>query len=115
MSRVPRPSGSLRLAIFASLRFLSRVHPVAPPKERRHPLPNSPVTMPKVSKRRARNVFLFLLAPALLLAWIFVAPWPDPEHRPIPWVPDAIVVLGGGEAGGHLAAFLGLRSSSEPL
>jgi len=71
--------------------------------------------MPKVSKRRARNVFLFLLAPALLLAWIFVAPWPDPEHRPIPWVPDAIVVLGGGEAGGHLAAFLGLRSSSEPL
>jgi uncharacterized SAM-binding protein YcdF (DUF218 family) len=53
--------------------------------------------MPKVSKRRARNVFLLLLPPALLLAWIFFAPWPNPENRPIPWVPDAIVVLGGGD------------------
>jgi len=30
-------------------------------------------------------------------AWIFWADWPNPELEQLPWEPDAIVVLGGGD------------------
>ncbi len=30
-------------------------------------------------------------------AWILWAPWPDPKQEALPWVPDAIVALGGGD------------------
>jgi uncharacterized SAM-binding protein YcdF (DUF218 family) len=39
-----------------------------------------------------------LLAPPVLFTlWVLYSPWPDPEIRPVPWKPDAIVALGGGD------------------
>lgn len=29
--------------------------------------------------------------------WMLWSDWPDPPRRPVPWEPDAIVVLGGGD------------------
>ncbi len=29
--------------------------------------------------------------------WVLYSPWPDPKPEPVPWEPDAIVVLGGGD------------------
>jgi uncharacterized SAM-binding protein YcdF (DUF218 family) len=38
------------------------------------------------------------LAPFVLFTgWVVYAPWPDPEIRPVPWKPDAIIALGGGD------------------
>ncbi len=34
---------------------------------------------------------------AACVAWALWSPWPDPPRRPVPWAPDAIVVLGGGD------------------
>ena len=34
---------------------------------------------------------------AAVAAWILWSPWPDPEQEALPWVPDAIVALGGGD------------------
>lgn len=42
--------------------------------------------------------FVIALCPVVVfLLWLLCSPWPDPETRPVPWVPDAIVVLGGGD------------------
>jgi uncharacterized SAM-binding protein YcdF (DUF218 family) len=39
-----------------------------------------------------------LLAPFVLFTvWLLYFPWPAPEIRPVPWKPDAIVALGGGD------------------
>lgn len=39
-----------------------------------------------------------LLIPFVIFTlWVLYAPWPKPETRPVPWRPDAIVVLGGGD------------------
>jgi len=39
-----------------------------------------------------------LLVPFVLFTlWVLWAPWPNQETRPVPWRPDAIVVLGGGD------------------
>lgn len=40
---------------------------------------------------------ILALVPVVLFFWFAFSPWPDPENRPVPWVPDAIVVLGGGD------------------
>jgi uncharacterized SAM-binding protein YcdF (DUF218 family) len=32
-----------------------------------------------------------------LAAWVGWGKWPDPKTRPLPWQPDAIVILGGGD------------------
>lgn len=37
-----------------------------------------------------------ILAVAGLGVWIFGADWPNPDLQTLPWEPDAIVVLGGG-------------------
>ena len=50
--------------------------------------------------KRARRLRRLLLAffPFLLSAvWVMWWPWPAPENRPIPWVPDVILALGGGD------------------
>lgn len=46
---------------------------------------------------RLRLFLFFLLPSALLTGWILWWPWPSPEPQTIPWTPDAIVVLGGGD------------------
>jgi uncharacterized SAM-binding protein YcdF (DUF218 family) len=33
----------------------------------------------------------------VLAAWVFLVPWPRPPIEPIPWLPDAIVLLGGAD------------------
>jgi uncharacterized SAM-binding protein YcdF (DUF218 family) len=51
----------------------------------------------KNKTRRLRRLF-FLLLPLLLCAgWVMWWPWPAPENRSIPWTPDVILVLGGGD------------------
>lgn len=32
-----------------------------------------------------------------LAAWVMWGTWPNPSPRPLPWRPDAVVVLGGGD------------------
>ena len=39
--------------------------------------------------------FLLVLVPAY--KWLWLGAWPDPHASEIPWEPDAIVVLGGGD------------------
>lgn len=34
---------------------------------------------------------------AIVSSWVLWAPWPDPKPETLPWVPDAVVVLGGGD------------------
>jgi len=46
--------------------------------------------------RRLRRL-VFLVPFALFAAWVMWWPWPGPVNRACPWVPDAIVVLGGGD------------------
>jgi len=48
------------------------------------------------SARRLRRL-VFLVPFAMFAAWVMWWPWPGPENRACPWVPDAIVVLGGGD------------------
>ncbi len=36
-----------------------------------------------------------ILSPILI--WVFCGGWPDPQPEPLPWPPDAIIVLGGGD------------------
>lgn len=44
-----------------------------------------------------RKAGLFLAAVAMAAGfWILWADWPSPELKPLPWKPEAIVVLGGG-------------------
>ncbi|MCB1203495.1 MAG: YdcF family protein [Verrucomicrobiae bacterium] len=45
-----------------------------------------------------RPLVILGLVPLLLFFWFWFSPWPNPENRPVPWVPDAIVVLGGGDS-----------------
>jgi uncharacterized SAM-binding protein YcdF (DUF218 family) len=47
--------------------------------------------------RRLRRLLLFSLPILLFAAWVMWWPWPAPENRPIPWVPDVILALGGGD------------------
>jgi len=51
----------------------------------------------KNNTRRLRRL-LFPVPFAFFAAWILWWPWPDPENRPIPWTPDAILALGGGDS-----------------
>ncbi|MCW1887322.1 YdcF family protein [Luteolibacter flavescens] len=34
---------------------------------------------------------------AMVLCWAMWGNWPDPERQPVPWSPDLIVILGGGD------------------
>jgi uncharacterized SAM-binding protein YcdF (DUF218 family) len=47
--------------------------------------------------RWSLNVFIAL--GVLLGSWILWGDWPNPKAGPIPWTPEAIVVLGGGDSG----------------
>jgi uncharacterized SAM-binding protein YcdF (DUF218 family) len=47
--------------------------------------------------RRLRRLLLLSLPFLLFAAWVMWWPWPAPENRPIPWVPDVILALGGGD------------------
>lgn len=47
--------------------------------------------------RRLRRLLLFSLPILLFAAWVMWWPWPAPENRPIPWVPEVILALGGGD------------------
>ncbi len=52
----------------------------------------------KPSRRRLFACFVAVSGSVLLfIAWVWFWPWPAPRHREIPWVPDAIVVLGSGD------------------
>jgi uncharacterized SAM-binding protein YcdF (DUF218 family) len=45
-----------------------------------------------------RKLSLTVLAALSLFAlWVLYAPWPDPVLRPLPWRPELILVLGGGD------------------
>jgi uncharacterized SAM-binding protein YcdF (DUF218 family) len=48
-------------------------------------------------RARRRRCLLFPVPLLLFAAWVMWWPWPRPENRACPWVPDAIVVLGGGD------------------
>ena len=46
-----------------------------------------------------KAAFIFLpIAAVLAGTWFIAADWPNPELKPLPWEPEAIVVLGGGDA-----------------
>lgn len=46
------------------------------------------------------------LAVAIVGGVLWIGNWPDPAAEPVPWAPDAIVVLGGGD---HMRAQEGIR------
>jgi uncharacterized SAM-binding protein YcdF (DUF218 family) len=46
---------------------------------------------------RLHRLLLFSLPFLLSASWVMWWPWPAPENRPIPWVPDVIIALGGGD------------------
>ena len=50
-----------------------------------------------ISSRRAKTAITVFLPPAFLAVWVFLIPWPQPSREPVPWVPDAIVLLGGAD------------------
>jgi uncharacterized SAM-binding protein YcdF (DUF218 family) len=43
-----------------------------------------------------KALLVVMLAALVLGGWIAWADWPNPELEPLPWEPQAIVVLGGG-------------------
>lgn len=43
-----------------------------------------------------RILGLMFIGVFFLFAWLFWGSWPDPKHEAPPWIPDAIVSLGGG-------------------
>lgn len=45
-------------------------------------------------RRRILLTFIGLMAAGI--AWFLWSPWPDPAAVPLPWKPDAILILGGG-------------------
>ena len=45
---------------------------------------------------RRAGLVVILAGAALAGSWIWWADWPNPESQTLPWEPDAIVVLGGG-------------------
>lgn len=71
--------------------------------------------------RKARELgrwLLLALGVCLLTcaAWILWAPWPDQVSQPLPWKPDAIVILGGGDDDRVMQGkFLADRYSDLPL
>lgn len=49
-------------------------------------------------------------------AWVLWWPWPNPVNRACPWIPDAIIVLGGGDlVRVRVAARLALAFPEAPL
>lgn len=50
-----------------------------------------------MQKNAAVKLISILLVTILAFLGIFLADWPDPAPSPIPWSPEAIVVLGGGD------------------
>ena len=46
---------------------------------------------------RRCSVLLLCLPIVCLAAWVGCGAWPDPKTEPLPWQPDAIVILGGGD------------------
>lgn len=51
------------------------------------------------TRRTAKRLFFasILLFASCFATWLLWGSWPDPRREPIPWVPDAIVVPGGGD------------------
>lgn len=47
--------------------------------------------------RLRRLLILFAAGIVVLSTWVFLAPWPRAMREPVPWVPDAIVLLGGAD------------------
>lgn len=45
-----------------------------------------------------KAVPILLLAAFPLVAWIVWVDWPDPQLKDLPWDPDAVLVLGGGDS-----------------
>lgn len=61
-------------------------------------------------------VLLVLVLFALVGSWVRWGSWPDPEPEPLPWAPDAVVVLGGGNKGrSRQAARLARQFPEVPL
>lgn len=48
-------------------------------------------------KRRIAFAVLVILSSGIF-AFIFGGAWPDPPQSPLPWRPEAILILGGGDA-----------------
>jgi uncharacterized SAM-binding protein YcdF (DUF218 family) len=51
-----------------------------------------------MARRLAKLGLAFGLIALATAAWVFYGEWPGPKQEELPWRPDAIVVLGGGEA-----------------
>ena len=54
--------------------------------------------LPKIPAALRRIILCSVVPAVLALWWIFFCPWPDPEPVALPWKPDTILILGGGDA-----------------
>lgn len=63
-----------------------------------------------------RCSLLFLALGLLLGSWVMWGSWPNPSPEPLPWQPDVVVVLGGGDKErGHQAIQLARHYPKVPI
>ena len=61
-------------------------------------LPSMKIVSAGWKKRWGKGAAIASLALLALIAWVWWAPWPDPLETPLEAAPDALVLLGGGDA-----------------
>jgi uncharacterized SAM-binding protein YcdF (DUF218 family) len=61
-------------------------------------LKNNSLASTPVPRKRRIALGASILLVALISVWFMWGPWPDPKPSPLPWRPDAILILGGGDA-----------------